>query len=167
MSIAPSRGKVGVVPMEAAIASSGLAFLQGLRDGQHPVPPYAAASGITIADVEHGRVVFEALPSAEFYNPLGTVHGGWISGLLDSAMGCAVHSLLQPGQAYTTVDLSVSFVRAILEKTGIVRCEGKVIHAGGRIATAEGRLWDARGTLLAHGTETCLILKPGTGSGLS
>jgi uncharacterized protein (TIGR00369 family) len=157
------HANVGLVPIAVATETSGLTFLQRLRDGSYPVPPYAATSEIGLTEVEHGRVVFEGRPSARFHNPLGTVHGGWISGLLDSAMGCAVHSILQPGHAYTTVDMSVSFVRAITEQTGQVRCEGKVIHVGGRIATAEARVWDASGTLLAHGTETCMILKPRSG----
>lgn len=151
---------VGLVAPGVAAEVSGLTFLQRLKDGHYPVPPYAATSDIALVEVEHGRAVFEGRPSLRFYNPLGTVHGGWISGLLDTAMGCAVHSVLEAGQSYTTVDMSVSFVRAVLEKTSVVRCEGKIIHAGGRIATAEGRMWDAKGTLLAHGTETCMILKP-------
>lgn len=151
---------VGLVPPDVAAQVSGLTFLQRLKDGQYPVPPYAATSAIALLEVEHGRVLFEGRPSLRFYNPLGTVHGGWISGLLDTAMGCAVHSMLEPGHAYTTVDMSVSFVRAVVEGSGQVRCEGKVIHKGGRIATAEGRMWDAGGTLLAHGTETCMILTP-------
>lgn len=164
MSTLQQPTNVGVVPIATITAASGLQFLQDLRDGRHPAPPFAATADIWIAEVEHGRVVFEARPSERFYNPLGTVHGGWISGLLNSAMACAVHSTLIAGQGYTTVDMSVSFVRAILEKTGALRCEGKIVHAGGRIATAEGRLWDAAGTLLAHGTETCMILKPSTGA---
>jgi uncharacterized protein (TIGR00369 family) len=86
------------------------------------------------------------------------VHGGCISTLLDSAMGCAVHSVLAPGQAYTTVDMTVSFVRPVFQTTGKLRCEGKIIHAGGRIATAEGRVWDDADTLIAHGSETCLVM---------
>lgn len=148
------------MPPDIVAQTSGLDFLRGLMDGHHPVPPYAARSDLSLVEIDRGRVVFEGRPTRRFYNPLGTVHGGWISGLLDTAMGCAVHSVLEAGQAYTTVDMSVSFVRAIFEQTGPVRCEGKIIHAGGRIATAEGRMWDAGGILLAHGTETCMILKP-------
>lgn len=137
---------------------AGLDFLKGLRDGKYPAPPFANETDVSIVEVESGRVVFEALPSSRFYNPLGTVHGGWISTLLDSAMGCAVHSTLQGGQAYTTVDMSISFVRPVFESTGKLRCEGKIIHTGKRVATAEGRVWDAAGTLIAHGTETCLVM---------
>jgi uncharacterized protein (TIGR00369 family) len=155
----------GVVPQEAATSVSGLEFLSALRDGKHPAPPYAIESDIWITEVEIGRVVFEAEPSALFYNPLGTVHGGWISGLLDSAMGCAVHSLLKPGQAYTTVDMTINFVRPVFANTGRLKCEGKIIHPGNRIATSEGRVWDQNGKLVAHGSETCFIMAavpPGT-----
>ncbi len=147
----------GVVPQEVAISVSGLDFLTALRDGKHPAPPYAVESDIWITEVESGRVVFEAEPSALFYNPLGTVHGGWTSGLLDSAMGCAVHSLLKRGQAYTTVDMTINFVRPVFANTGRLKCEGKIIHPGNRIATSEGRVWDRDGKLIAHGSETCLI----------
>jgi uncharacterized protein (TIGR00369 family) len=147
------------------LAVAGLDFLNRLLDGAQPAPPFAAATDIWIVEAELGRVIFAATPSKRFYNPLGTVHGGWISTLLDSAMGCAVHSILAPGQAYTTVDMTVSFVRPVFEKTGKLRCEGKIIHAGGRIATAEGRVWDQAGTLIAHGSETCLVMTaPGVSS---
>jgi uncharacterized protein (TIGR00369 family) len=148
----------GIVPKDVAGGMSGVAFLRGMLDQTYPAPPFTQATDIWLAEAETGRVVFEATPSARFYNPLGTVHGGWTSALLDSAMGCAVHSTLKPGQIYTTVDMSVSFVRAVLEGTGKLRCEGKVIHTGSRIATAEGRIWDDAGTLIAHGSETCLVI---------
>jgi uncharacterized protein (TIGR00369 family) len=111
-----------------------------------------------MVEAEHGRAVFEGVPSDGFRNPLGTVHGGWMSTILDSALGCAVQSTLKAGQAFTTVDLSVSFVRAVHQSTGKVRCEAKAIHVGGRIATAEARLVDAEGKLYAHGTTTCLVM---------
>jgi uncharacterized protein (TIGR00369 family) len=100
------------------------------------------------------------MPALKFYNPLGTIHGGWISAILDSAMGCAVHSTLTAGQTYTTTSMTVNFVRPIFEATGKVRCEGVCIHAGSRLATSEGRLWDESGKLLAHGSETCLVMTP-------
>jgi uncharacterized protein (TIGR00369 family) len=142
------------------LALPGLDFLECLADGSIPAPPFSVETDIWIVDAKRGRVVFAATPSKRFYNPLGTVHGGWISTLLDSAMGCAVHSVLVPGQAYTTVDMSISFVRPVFETTGKLKCEGKIIHVGGRIATAEGRAWDDAGTLVAHGSETCLIKTP-------
>jgi uncharacterized protein (TIGR00369 family) len=157
--------KVGVVARDIATKGAGLDFLRGLRNHTHPAPPFAVETDIWLVEAESGRVMFEAWPSSRFYNPLGTVHGGWISTLLDSAMGCAVHSVLKAGQAYTTVDMTVSFVRPVFEKTGKLRCEGKIIHAGGRIATAEGRVWDQAGTLIAHGSETCMVMTvPGAAS---
>jgi uncharacterized protein (TIGR00369 family) len=141
-----------------AASIAGLDFLKRLVDGSYPAPPFAGETDIWIVEAERGRVLFAATPSKRFYNPLGTVHGGWISTLLDSAMGCAVHSVLAPGQAYTTVDMTVSFVRPVFQTTGKLRCEGKIIHAGGRIATAEGRVWDDADTLIAHGSETCLVM---------
>ena len=104
--------------------------------------------------------MFEGTPERFVYNPIGAVHGGWAATLLDSAMGCAVHSTLPAGKAYTTVDLSISLVRAITERAGRVRCEANIIHAGSSIATAEGRIVGADGTLYAHGTTTCLVLSP-------
>lgn len=155
----------GVVPIEQARAMDGLTLFKGLLEGRFPAPPITKALGFRVSEVELGRVVFDYTPVYDHYNPLGTVHGGWISTLLDSAMGCAVHSVLAPGQAYTTVDMTVSFVRPVFEKTGKLRCEGKIIHAGGRIATAEGRVWDQAGTLIAHGSETCLVMTaPGVSS---
>ncbi len=150
--------KAGVVSRDVATGVAGIDFLKGLRDGTHPAPPFAVETDVWIAEVEHGRVVFEATPSARFYNPLGTVHGGWISTLLDSAMACAVHSTLKAGQAYTTAAMTINFVRPVFENTGRLRCEGKIIDAGGRIATSEGRVWDEAGTLIAHGSETCLLM---------
>ncbi len=150
----------GLVPREELTGVSGLDFLKGIRDRAYPAPPFAEAADIRIAEVESGRVVFQAEPSARLYNPLGTVHGGWISTLLDSAMSCSVHSMMKPGQAYTTVDLSVSFVRPVFEDTGTLRCEGTAIHVGERIATAQGRVWDRAGKLIAHGTVTCLVMRP-------
>jgi uncharacterized protein (TIGR00369 family) len=148
----------GLVPRETVFGMTGLEFLQKLVDRSLPAPPFAQAADIWISEVEAGRTLFEGKPSIRFYNPLGSVHGGWIATLLDSAMGCAVHTVLKAGQVYTTVDMNVSFVRPVFDKTGIIRCEGKIIHAGSRIATSEGRVWDKAGTLIAHGTETCAIM---------
>jgi uncharacterized protein (TIGR00369 family) len=147
----------GVVDRKIAASESGLAFLRKLLDATYPAPPISEACDLWLVEVAEGRVVFEAKPSARFYNPMGTMHGGWISAVLDSAMGCAVHSMLKAGQAYTTVELKLNFVRPLLEETGIVRCEGKIVHAGNRMATAEGRLTDAAGKLIAHGSETCMV----------
>jgi uncharacterized protein (TIGR00369 family) len=156
--------QLGVVPSATAMQMDGLSFLQNMISKHFPAPPFAETSDIWLIKAEHGRVVFEGTPSQRFLNPLGTIHGGWISTLLDSAMGCAVHSTLKPGHGYTTVDMTVSFVKAVLPASGNLTCESKIIHSGGRIATAEGRIIDATGKLIAHGTETCLIFKAPTAS---
>ncbi|HEY6038771.1 MAG TPA: PaaI family thioesterase [Kofleriaceae bacterium] len=139
---------------------SGLDYMRGVLRGEFPGAPIAGTLGFTLSEVDTGRAVFTGAPDRFVYNPLGTVHGGYAATLLDSAMGCAVHSTLPPGKAYTTVDLSISLVRAITERTGTVRSEAKVIHAGSSIVTAEGRIVGADGVLYAHGTTTCLVLSP-------
>ncbi len=101
--------------------------------------------------------MFVGRPTAAFLNPLGTVHGGWIATLLDAAMGCAVHSTLRPGQLYTTTSMTVNYVRALPGDGEAVRCGASAVHVGGRLATSEGKLWDARGRLVAHGSESCLV----------
>jgi uncharacterized protein (TIGR00369 family) len=123
-----------------------------------PHAPVAELLGFTLIELGEGQASFELDPSERHYNPLGTVHGGIAATLLDSAMGVAVHTTLGEGQRYTTLELKVNFVRAITEETGRVVATGSVIHRGGRVATAEARLTDADGRLLAHGTSTCLIM---------
>ncbi len=142
-------------------AISGIAYLTALQSGELPAPPIAALMGMWITEVSEGRIVFAAEPAEFHYNPLGTVHGGVMATLLDSALGCAVQSMLPAGTSYTTLELKVNYLRPITEKTGTVYCEGKIIYVGGRTATAEGRLTDAGGKLYAHGTTTCIILRPG------
>jgi uncharacterized protein (TIGR00369 family) len=166
MTISQLPARFGVVPAATAMQTDGLTFLRHMISQHYPAPPFAETSDIWLIEAEQGRVIFEAVPAQRFLNPLGTIHGGWISTLLDSAMGCAVHSMLKPGHGFTTVDMTVSFVRAVLPTTGKLTCEAKIIHSGGRIATAEGRVIDAGGKLIAHGTETCLILKASTASGV-
>ena len=156
----------GVIAAATAAQTDGLTFLRNMIAHHYPAPPFAETTDIWMVLAEHGRVVFEGLPQQKFLNPLGTVHGGWISTLLDSAMGCAVHSMLKPGHGFTTVDMTVSFVRPVLPTSGKLTCEGKIIHSGGRIATAEGRITDAAGKIIAHGTETCMILKTSAASAI-
>ena len=139
---------------------SGIAYLEALQSGEFPPHPIAVLMGMWITEVSEGRVVFAAEPSESHYNPLGTVHGGVMATLLDSALGCAVQSMLPAGTSYTTLELKVNYLRPITTKTGTVYCEGKIIYVGGRVATAEGRLTDAQGKLYAHGTTTCIILRP-------
>lgn len=112
---------------------------------------------MTLIHVERGVAIFQGMPGFRFYNPLSTVHGGWISVMLDSCMGCSVHTMLEREIGYTTAELKINFVRPVFDKTGPLRAEGKVIHFGRQIATAEGKLVDESGKLYAHGTTTCLI----------
>lgn len=152
-----SSTHVGVVPADVLASMNGLEFLQRLMDGRLPAPPFAELLGFRPVEVEHGRVVFVATPDSRLYNPIGSIHGGYAATLLNSCMGCAVHSTLKAGDGYTTVERKVNFVRQISADTGEVRAEGKVIHVGKQIASAEGRLTDTQGRLLAHATTTCLV----------
>jgi len=154
----PKQETVGLTPLHEATAMPGLDFLRGMLEGRYPPPPFSHTTAIWLAEAEHGRVVFRGEPEEGFFNPLGTIHGGWTAAILDSAMACAVHSVLKPGQGYTTVEMKLNLVRPIMPARGQVVCEGKLVHGGGRIATSEGFLRDAEGKLLAHGTETCLIM---------
>jgi uncharacterized protein (TIGR00369 family) len=137
---------------------TGLEFLRAIAAGEVPGAPIAELMGFEPVEAEEGRVVFVSVPRLDHYNPIGSVHGGFAATLLDSAMGCAVHTMLPEGTGYTTLELKVNFVRPIAADTGRVLCEGKVIHSGRRVATAEGSLIaEQSGKLLAHGTTTCLI----------
>jgi uncharacterized protein (TIGR00369 family) len=155
----PAARQYGLVPPETAVTMSGLELLQGMIAGRFPGPPIMQLIGFTLAEVDEGRAVFEGVPEFKHYNPLGTVHGGYTATLLDSCMACAVHSTLPKGTGYTTLEFKVSLVRALTAETGRVRAEGKTITTGRRVATAEGRLVDARGRLLAHATTTCLVFE--------
>ena len=144
---------------------SGIAYLKALQSGELPPPPIAVLLGMSLTEVSEGRAVFVAEPSEYHYNPLGTVHGGVMATLLDSALGCAVQSMLPAGTGYTTIELKVNFLRPVTTKTGTLYAEGKIIHVGGRIATAEARLTDATGKLYAHATTTCIIMRPSSLNG--
>lgn len=150
-------------PMAAlarATDMSGLEFIRAIFDGTLPRPPITATIGVTGAEAAEGKATFVGEAGEHLYNPIGVVHGGFAMTILDSAMGCAVHTTLAPGEAYTTLETKVNFVRPITLETGPVRCDGVVIHRGGKVATAEGRLIAERtGKLLAHGTSTCLVIK--------
>jgi uncharacterized protein (TIGR00369 family) len=147
----------GIVPKDVVQALNGMQFLQGLMDGRFPPAPITVLLGFHPSELAPGHAVFSATPDARHFNPLGSVHGGYVSTLLDSCMACAIHSKLRVGQGYTTIELKVSFVRALSETTGPVRAIGTVIHVGRQIARAEGRLVDSRDRLLAHATTTCLL----------
>ena len=145
--------------VQAAPGKTGLELLQEVFEGRLPPPPITQALGFIGVSVEVGKAVFEGEPDESVYNPIGVVHGGLAATLLDSAMGCAVHSMLAAGVGYTTLEIKVNFIRPLTASTGPVRCEANVIHMGGRTATAEGRLIDASGKLYAHATTTCMVLK--------
>lgn len=147
----------GLLPPEAARTQSGLELMRSIISGNGPQAPIGKAANFLLHEVGEGHAVFVGTPTGDFYNPIGSVHGGWIATLLDSCMSCAVHTLVKAGHAYTTLELKVNFVRPVLDTTGQMRAEGRVIHAGSRTATAEGRLLDAGGKLYAHGTVTCMI----------
>jgi uncharacterized protein (TIGR00369 family) len=144
---------------EGARGLSGLEFLKKIAAGELPPPPLAVLLNFDQVELGEGRATFSVIPSEYHYNPIGVVHGGLAATLLDSAMGCAVHSTLPPGAGYTTLEIKVNFIRGMTAETGRVRCEAKTIHVGGRTATAEGRVVDEAGRLYAHGTTTCLILR--------
>lgn len=147
----------GIPPRETLRAMSGLDFLTAIMEGRLPTPPMAETLHFRLAKVEHGAVTFLGRPGPLFYNPIGTVHGGYAATLLDSCMACAVHSTLPVGTGYTTLEIKVNLVRPITEATGPVDAAGTVIHVGRTTATAEGRLTDGQGKLLAHGTTTCAV----------
>ena len=140
-----------------AAAMSGREYLAAIVAGRFPAPPIAKLMGFHLAEIGEGFAVFECTPGEKHYNPIGVVHGGLACTLLDSCMSCAVHTMLPAGMAYTTVEVKINFVRAIAAQTGALRAEGRVVHPGKRMATAEGKLLDASGKLYAHGTATCMI----------
>jgi uncharacterized protein (TIGR00369 family) len=145
--------------ISAAQELSGLQRMQAIVDGTLPSPPIARLLDLTIVEVHEGRAVFAMEPAEWMYNPIGSVHGGIAATLLDSCMGCAVHTTLEAGVGYTTADLQVRYIRAMGVTTGRVLAEGRVIHRGRRTATAEGRLLvESDETLIAHGTTGCIIL---------
>jgi uncharacterized protein (TIGR00369 family) len=149
----------GTVNAETQKTMSGLDFVRGLADGTLPLNTIARTLGYDVCEAESGRVVVAAEPSEAHLNPAGTVHGGLAATMLDSCMGLAIQSVLETGVGSTTLEFKISFVRPITPATGLIRAEGQVLNCGRRIGTAEGRLTDRQGRLLAHGTTTCLILR--------
>lgn len=155
---APVAERFGPLELASIRGLTGLDVLQRIHDGSLPMPPICETLNFRLTRVEYGAVAFAGDPGAAHLNPLGTIHGGWTSTLLDSCMGCSVHSTLAAEQVFTTVELKVSFIKAITPDRGRVIAEGRVLSAGRRLATAEGRLVDGKGTLLAHATTTCFIM---------
>jgi uncharacterized protein (TIGR00369 family) len=138
---------------------AGLDYVRAIQSGEIPPPPIAVVMNFAIAELEEGRAVFEGEPGEEHYNPIGVVHGGYASTILDSALGCSVHTMLPAGVGYTSQTLEVKYLRPITRDTGVVRCEADVVHKGRKNATSEAKLFAKdTGKLLATGTSTCLIL---------
>lgn len=155
--LAARAAPVGLAQPEQIAGKSGLQMFEAMLAGALPPPPITATLHFQLVEAARGHAQFQGAPAFDHYNPLGSVHGGWMATLLDSAVGCAVHTLLPPGKAYTTLELKVNFVKALSERVPLVRAIGDVIHSGSRVATAEGRLVGPDGTLFAHATTTCLI----------
>jgi uncharacterized protein (TIGR00369 family) len=145
---------------KAAVGLSGMEYLQKIVSGELPPPPLGALMNFRIAELSEGHAVFVVEPDEYHYNPIGVVHGGVAATLLDSAMGCAVHSTLPAGVGYTTLEIKVNYIRPMTAETGEVRCEANTIHVGDRTATAEGKILDQNGKLYAHGTTTCILFRP-------
>lgn len=147
----------GVVDLQTLAFHPGLEFIRGIATGRLPAPPIAQTLDFDIEEVAPGRVVFMGRPAAPHLNPMGTVHGGYISTLMDSCMGCAVHTMLGPGQGYTSLDLKVNFLRPLMAGSGRVRAIGSIVNFGRRTALAEARMEDEAGRLIAHGSSSCLV----------
>ena len=149
----------GVTPTEVMASMSGLDFVRAIFSGQLPAPPIMQNVEPFDSTAENGHVVFHSVPGFRHYNPIGSVHGGYAAILLDSAMGLAVQSMLPAGTGYTTLEFKISFIRGMTRDTGVVRSEGRTLNVGRRAATAEARITDAKGRLLAHATTTCLVFE--------
>jgi uncharacterized protein (TIGR00369 family) len=149
----------GVTPTHVMAAMAGIDFVRAMFEGRLPTPPIMQTIEPFDSSAEPGVVVMYSTPGFRHYNPIGSVHGGYAATLLDSAMGLAVHSALPAGSGYTTLEFKVSFIRGMTRDTGPVRTEGRILNVGRRAATAEARITDAKGRLLAHATTTCLVFE--------
>jgi uncharacterized protein (TIGR00369 family) len=149
----------GLASREAFAGLNGMQQMQAMLDGKAPYPHIADTMDFSLVEIGEGRAVFQGTPQLKHYNPLGSVHGGWYATLLDSAVGCAIHTVMPAGRGYTTAELSVNIVRAASLKSGPLRAIGTVVHAGRQLATAEGRIVGADGKLYAHATTTCLVFE--------
>lgn len=149
----------GVARPEQVAGMSGLQLMQALLAGELPYAEIARTLDFTVMEISPGRAVFQGAPGPQHRNPMGGIHGGWFATLLDSALGCAVHTLMPPGRGYTTAELSVNIVKGLTPKVARVRAEGEVLHCGRQLATAQARLYGPDGTLYAHGTTTCLVFE--------
>jgi uncharacterized protein (TIGR00369 family) len=144
---------------EGRRALSGLEYMRQLLTGEREPSGMARLMNMRLVEVEEGRAVFAVEPDERHYNGLGIAHGGLAATLLDSALGCAINTVMPAGRVFTTLEMKLNYVRPMRRETGEVRCEAEVLHAGGRVATAEGRILDASGKLYAHGTATCMLFR--------
>ncbi len=142
---------------------SGLELFQRISTGELQPPPMVKLLGFRLIEVEMGRIVFAGDPLEAFYNGAGVIHGGWSATLLDSALGCAVNTMMPAGRSFTTLELKINLTRPLRQEVGEVRCEARVLHVGSRTATAEGRIVDRQGKLYAHGTTTCILVETPAG----
>ena len=149
----------GVTPPEVMASMPGIDFVRAIFAGKLPEPPIMQAIEPFDCTAEPGVVVMHSIPGFRHYNPIGSVHGGYAATLLDSAMGLAVHTMLPAGTGYTTLEFKISFIRGMTKDTGAVRSEGRTLNVGRRTATAEARVTDTKGRLLAHATTTCLVFE--------
>jgi uncharacterized protein (TIGR00369 family) len=156
---APRQNHYGVTPTATMAAMAGIDFVRAIFSGKLPEPPIMQTVDPFDCTADPGVVVIHSVPGIRHYNPIGSVHGGYAATLLDSAMGLAVHSTLPVGSGYTTLEFKLSFIRGMTEDTGTVRTEGRTLHVGRRTATAEARIVDSKGRLLAHATTTCLVFE--------
>lgn len=147
----------GNVPVAELAELTGLEALRRMASGAYPAPTIAERMSFLLVEVDEGRAVFKGMPDERHLNPLGGVHGGWAATIMDSALGCCVHTLLGKGEAYTTAEMKINYTRPIAPNAGVLTCEGKVVHKGRTLAVSEARLVDAEGRLLAFGTETCAL----------
>src|ERR1700716_21733 len=149
----------GLTPPEVMASMAGIDFVRAIFEGKLPAPPVMQTIEPFDSTAEPGVVVFHSIPGFRHYNPIGSVHGGYAATLLDSAMGLAIHTALPAGSGYTTLEFKISFIRGMTEDTGVVRTEGRTMNVGRRAATAEARITDAKGRLLAHATTPCLVFE--------
>jgi uncharacterized protein (TIGR00369 family) len=152
-------GRPGVADPAQCSGKTGLELLQAMLRGELPFPPIAETLDFSLISVAAGKAVFQSTPQFKHYNPLGTVHGGWYAALLDSALGCAVQTVLPAGHSYTTVELGMNIVRAASRTTGPLRATANVVHSGRQLATAEGRIAGPDDRIYAHATTTCLVFQ--------
>jgi uncharacterized protein (TIGR00369 family) len=155
----PARPPDSPTLREPRRSLTGLDFFRRMIAGELPPPPMVKLLGMRLVEADEGRVVFTAEPDEQYYNGMGVVHGGLAAALLDSALGCAINTLMPAGKRFTTLELKINYTRPLTSAVGTVRCEAKVIHVGNRVATSEARVVDGQGKLYAHGTTTCIAVE--------